>query len=71
MATPDVDFVYGDTDTPVNEIAELYSYTEQSEHQLNVQVIIKQLLKFKYLHLVDDSLAIMVNFCRFNDKKIK
>ncbi|XP_034948601.1 striatin-interacting protein 1 homolog isoform X2 [Chelonus insularis] len=33
----DLDFVYDDTDTHVNEIAELYSYTEQYELQLNLQ----------------------------------
>lgn len=36
---PDLDFVYDDTDTHPNEIAELYSYTEQNEFQLNVKVI--------------------------------
>lgn len=35
---PDLDFVYADTDTHPNEIAELYSYTEQNEFQLNVKV---------------------------------
>ncbi len=34
---PDLDFVYADTDTLINEVAELYSYTEQSEFQLNVR----------------------------------
>lgn len=33
----DLDFVYDDSDTPLNEIAELYSYTEQPEFQLNVK----------------------------------
>ena len=34
----DLDFVYDDTDTHANEIAELYSYTEQNEFQQNVKV---------------------------------
>lgn len=33
----DVNFIYSDTDTHFNEIAELYSYTEQPEFQLNVK----------------------------------
>jgi hypothetical protein len=33
-----LDFLYADTDSYTNEIAELYSYTEQSEFQLNVKV---------------------------------
>ncbi|XP_054284472.1 striatin-interacting protein 1 [Macrosteles quadrilineatus] len=35
--SPDLDFVYADADSYTNEIAELYSYTEQSEFQLNVK----------------------------------
>lgn len=35
---PDLDFVYADADTHANEIAELYSYTEQAEFQHNVKV---------------------------------
>lgn len=38
MECPDLDFVYNDTDTHPNEIAELYSYTEQTEFHLNVKV---------------------------------
>lgn len=34
---PDLDFIYSDTDILANEIAELYSYTEQPEFQLNVK----------------------------------
>ncbi|CAD6201279.1 GSCOCG00000081001-RA-CDS, partial [Cotesia congregata] len=34
----DLDFIYDDADTHVNEIAELYSYTEQYELQLNLKV---------------------------------
>lgn len=34
---PKLDFIYADSDTEVNEIAELYSYTEQLEFQLNVR----------------------------------
>lgn len=35
----DLEFEYNDTDTHANEIAELYSYTEQYELQLNLKVI--------------------------------
>lgn len=35
---PDLDFVYADADSHANEIAELYSYTEQAEFQHNVKV---------------------------------
>lgn len=35
--SPDLDYIYDDTDTHTNEIAELYSYTEQSEFQLNLK----------------------------------
>lgn len=38
MECPDLDFVYSDTDTQPNEIAELYSYTELNEFHLNVRV---------------------------------
>lgn len=38
MECPDLDFVYNDTDTHPNEIAELYSYTELNEFHLNVRV---------------------------------
>lgn len=38
MDGTDVNFTYSDTDTHFNEIAELYSYTEQNEFQLNVKV---------------------------------
>ena len=33
----EVDFVYEDADSPINELSELYSYTEQPEYQLNVK----------------------------------
>lgn len=36
--TTDLEFIYDDTDTHTNEIAELYSYTEQYELQLNLKV---------------------------------
>lgn len=35
--SPELDFVYDDCDTQANEIAELYSYTEHPEFQLNVK----------------------------------
>jgi len=34
---PDLDFIYDDTDKHTNEIAELYSYTEGAEFQLNIK----------------------------------
>lgn len=36
--TTDLEFIYDDTDIHTNEIAELYSYTEQYELQLNLKV---------------------------------
>lgn len=36
--TTDLEFVYDDTDAHTNEIAELYSYTEQYELQVNFKV---------------------------------
>lgn len=38
-----MEFVYDDTDTHINEIAELYSYTEQPELQLNVKAFEDQM----------------------------
>lgn len=35
---PDIEFCYNDADTAENEIAELYSYTEGPEFQLNLKV---------------------------------
>ncbi|XP_060516087.1 striatin-interacting protein 1 isoform X2 [Cylas formicarius] len=40
---PDLEFIYNDTDTHGNEIAELYSYTEQPELQLNVKAFEEQM----------------------------
>lgn len=37
MDSPELDFVYDDCDSQANEIAELYSYTEHPEFQLNVR----------------------------------
>ncbi|KAJ8934856.1 hypothetical protein NQ314_013128 [Rhamnusium bicolor] len=45
--SPDLEFVYDDTDTHINEIAELYSYTEQPELQLNVKAF-----KTKWNHTI-------------------
>ncbi|XP_018330391.1 striatin-interacting protein 1 isoform X2 [Agrilus planipennis] len=42
----DLDFVYADTDTHANEIAELYSYTEQPEFQLNVKAFEDQMEQY-------------------------
>lgn len=36
---PDIEFNYNDADSQDNEIAELYSYTEGPEFQLNLKVI--------------------------------
>lgn len=43
----DIDFLYSDTDTHPNEIAELYSYTEQSEFQLNSKAFDELMESFK------------------------
>ncbi|KAG7206269.1 hypothetical protein KM043_003653 [Ampulex compressa] len=43
----DLDFVYDDADMHTNEIAELYSYTEQYELQLNVQAFEDQMDWYK------------------------
>lgn len=43
----DIDFQYNDTDSHPNEIAELYSYTEQSEFQLNVKAFDELMESFK------------------------
>ncbi|XP_017862728.1 PREDICTED: striatin-interacting protein 1 homolog [Drosophila arizonae] len=40
---PDLDFVYADVDSYQNEIAELYSYTEFSEFQMNVKAFEDQM----------------------------
>jgi len=44
---PDLDFVYDDADSLVNEVAELYSYTEQPEFQLNVKAFEDQMKEWK------------------------
>lgn len=44
---PDLDFVYSDTDSHPNEIAELYSYTEQPEFQLNVRAFEELMEQFR------------------------
>ncbi|XP_066158816.1 striatin-interacting protein 1 homolog isoform X1 [Euwallacea fornicatus] len=41
--SPDLDFIYDDADSHANEIAELYSYTEQPEYQLNVRAFEDQM----------------------------
>lgn len=45
--SPDLDFVYDDCDTAANEIAELYSYTEQPELQLNVRAFEDQMEQYQ------------------------
>lgn len=37
---PDLEYNYGDTDTHLCEMAELYSYSELEDYQTNIQVII-------------------------------
>ncbi|XP_055635161.1 striatin-interacting protein 1 isoform X2 [Toxorhynchites rutilus septentrionalis] len=44
---PDLDFIYADADTHANEIAELYSYTEQPEFQHNVKAFEDQMEYYK------------------------
>ncbi|EFA11227.2 striatin-interacting protein 1 [Tribolium castaneum] len=44
--SPDLDFIYDDTDTHPNEIAELYSYTEQPELALNVKAFEDQMEQY-------------------------
>lgn len=44
---PDLDFVYADADSHANEIAELYSYTEQAEFQHNVKAFDDQMECYK------------------------
>lgn len=44
---PDLDFVYCDTDSHPNEIAELYSYTEQPEFALNVRAFEELMDQFR------------------------
>uniref|UniRef100_U5EY75 Far11/STRP C-terminal domain-containing protein n=1 Tax=Corethrella appendiculata TaxID=1370023 RepID=U5EY75_9DIPT len=44
---PDLDFIYNDTDSHANEIAELYSYTEQNEFQQNVKAFDDQMEYYK------------------------
>lgn len=36
---PDLEYNYGDTDTHLCEMAELYSYSELEDYQVNIQVI--------------------------------
>ncbi|XP_055594022.1 striatin-interacting protein 1 homolog isoform X2 [Uranotaenia lowii] len=43
LECPDLDFIYADTDVHANEIAELYSYTEQAEFQYNVKAFEDQM----------------------------
>lgn len=40
---PDFEYTYGDTDTHLCEMAELYSYSELEDYQINIQVI-KQMI---------------------------
>lgn len=43
----DLEFTYADADTHLNEIAELYSYTEHPEFQLNVKAFEDQMEMYK------------------------
>ncbi|KAF6204102.1 hypothetical protein GE061_002442 [Apolygus lucorum] len=40
---PDLDFIYDDADSHMNEIAELYSYTEQDEFHTNLDAFVEQM----------------------------
>lgn len=44
--SPDLEFMYDDADNHANEIAELYSYTEQSELPLNVIAFEEQMEQY-------------------------
>ncbi|KAF5284745.1 hypothetical protein FQA39_LY04470 [Lamprigera yunnana] len=44
--SPDLEFIYDDTDIHTNEIAELYSYTEQTELQFNVKAFEDQMEEY-------------------------
>ncbi|KAK2726963.1 striatin-interacting protein 1-like isoform X2 [Artemia franciscana] len=43
---PDIDFVYDDSDSYANEIAELYTYTEVPEFQLNLKAFEETMTEF-------------------------
>lgn len=43
-----MDFIYQDTDIPQNEIAELYSYTEQPEFQQNLRAFNIQMEQYNF-----------------------
>ncbi|CAG9828667.1 unnamed protein product [Diabrotica balteata] len=47
--SPDLEFIYDDTDTHINEISELYSYTEQPELQFNVKAFEDQMEVYNLL----------------------
>ncbi|XP_059489692.1 striatin-interacting protein 1 [Neocloeon triangulifer] len=44
----EVDFQYEDADSPINELSELYSYTEQPEYQLNVKAFEDLMQEYQY-----------------------
>ncbi|XP_045520283.1 striatin-interacting protein 1 homolog [Pieris brassicae] len=48
MESPELDFVYDDCDSQNNEIAELYSYTEHPEFQLNVKAFEEVMEEFSF-----------------------
>lgn len=48
----DLDFIYDDADTHANEIAELYSYTEQPELQLNLTVGYCKIFQFQLFFVI-------------------
>lgn len=59
---PDIEFNYDDADLPENEIAELYSYTEGPEFQLNLKV--KTVGPLPYFLLSCRSLKGVHAFCK-------
>lgn len=60
--TTDLEFVYDDTDIHANEIAELYSYTEQYELQLNLKV------RFYFPSVRADCVIFLNKFQAFEDQ---
>lgn len=58
--SPDLEFSYADADIFNNEIAELYSYTEQPEFQLNVKVNFTIISLRAYFLRLDGERCIMI-----------
>nr|XP_023017520.1 striatin-interacting protein 1 homolog [Leptinotarsa decemlineata] len=76
----DLDFIYDDCDTHANEIAELYSYTENSDLQQNLSSFEEQMNNYRISHiswrqlsLTEKSSIIMkiLNQLELSDKKTR